>query len=306
MLDRYKPCCDDPTVELRCLIGSPACCPNGIWTCPDGLTGLYPSDLLNPDGPRCDNGCCELEATPDCGGLEPACCPEGSWTCPAKEGGYVCRDSAFVDPPGGQVCSDCCPRQSLVACFTGGASCCSEETWVCPDADSGLYNCGGVLVKETKGKPCSACCDPVLKPPGPFPCTSDELGCCPDGTWTCNMGDGKTFACGGELVVNPQGEICSTTVTPPVCCTVWVERPLLGLRDNTLKRCLVSINKCRDSRWIQQKALHNRRLQTATNFKWMSSWSRLRAGKNFMQLHSQFFHQRLVLWKTFASIDRPV
>ena len=34
--------------------------------------------------------------------------------------------------------------------------------------------------------------------------------CCSDGTWACSIGDGKTFSCGNELVVSPNGTVCDS------------------------------------------------------------------------------------------------
>ena len=208
--------CCDPTTKppgpFPCRGEGLACCPDGTWSCSIGDGKTFPCGgefVVEPQGKVCAvKGCCAKEAVPDCGGLKPGCCSDGSWACPGKDGGYICSDRAFLGPPDGKVCDECCPSQESISCAVGKVSCCSDGTWVCPDAASGLYMCGDVLVKKTNGEACEGCCDPAQKPPASS-CKGEGIACCPDGTWSCSLGDGKTFFCGGQQVEKPQGKVCA-------------------------------------------------------------------------------------------------
>jgi hypothetical protein len=62
------------------------------------------------------------------------------------------------------------------------------------------------------------CCDPTQRPGfgADFPgCRGEGFQCCPDGQWSCSIGDGKTFSCGGELVTTGFSEPCDTPIVCP-------------------------------------------------------------------------------------------
>jgi hypothetical protein len=63
------------------------------------------------------------------------------------------------------------------------------------------------------------CCDPMQSPGfgSDFGgCKGEGFRCCPDGQWSCSIGDGKTFPCGGELVTTGFSEPCNTPIVCPV------------------------------------------------------------------------------------------
>jgi len=118
--------------------------------------------------------CCDPTVPPRirCGYGGPYCCEDGSWTCQSEQGKYTCGDSELVEPPGGDVC----------------------KTTVEPTF---------VSVVEVK------CCDPNLEPGqnGNRFC-SEGHQCCPDGKWSCSIGDGETFPCGGDHISEGFGKKC--------------------------------------------------------------------------------------------------
>jgi len=72
--------------------------------------------------------------------------------------------------------------------------------------------------------PISMCCDPLTRPDGTNgnPICTEGSACCPDGTWSCSIGGGTTFPCGGQLlnsIVNPEafGTVCPTICASGQC-----------------------------------------------------------------------------------------
>jgi len=57
----------------------------------------------------------------------------------------------------------------------------------------------------------TACCDPLTEPgQHQNPLCLEGHACCPDsGEWSCSIGDGKTFICGGQQTTGPFGSTCS-------------------------------------------------------------------------------------------------
>jgi hypothetical protein len=102
--------CCAPTIPLRCLIGQPACCPEGSWACPNGDTNEYPcadGPITEPAGPICDHNkyvtntagdsCCDPNLPSLCKEGQAMCCPNGSWICPGvTTGTYNCEGEVFV------------------------------------------------------------------------------------------------------------------------------------------------------------------------------------------------------------------
>ena len=100
-----------------------------------------------------------------------------------------------------------------------GSACCPDGTWTCSIGDATTFPCDGVnlVVSEDEfGEICQdedACCDTSERP-----LCFEGSACCPDGTWTCSIGDARTFPCDGvNLVVAEDefGEICEEV---DVCC----------------------------------------------------------------------------------------
>jgi hypothetical protein len=69
----------------------------------------------------------------------------------------------------------------------------------------------------------SKCCD-AAKEPGQNgnPFCIEGAACCPDGTWSCSIGDGVSFPCGGKTITSGFGEVCNSS-----CCKTK-ERPGFG------------------------------------------------------------------------------
>jgi len=71
------------------------------------------------------------------------------------------------------------------------------------------------------------CCDP-LKEPGALgnPPSFEGHACCPDGSWGLSIGDNTNFACGQEVLTNPDGkicDICSLPSDPGPCEAIFVK-----------------------------------------------------------------------------------
>ncbi len=97
----------------------------------------------------------------------------------------------------------------------------------CDDAAQGLLRWDGTQLEFCTGDGWAEvllgapkkCCNPLEEPGvnGNPPCLEGSA-CCPNtGTWTCSIGDGVTFNCGGELIEQPQGKACINP--PPLACT---------------------------------------------------------------------------------------
>lgn len=98
---------------------------------------------------------------------------------------------------------------------------CPEDLRICEDGSSvkrDPYNncnfaaCDGL---PPQPPPPPKCCDP-LEQPGAFgnPFCIEGAACCPDGTWSCSIGDGRTFPCEGGLIDSGFGQAC------PLDCSV--------------------------------------------------------------------------------------
>jgi hypothetical protein len=71
----------------------------------------------------------------------------------------------------------------------------------------------------------NTCCDTATEPgQNNNQICKEGYACCPDGTWSCSIGDGKTFPCGGVLVENPVGTVCDTGDSN--CCDPAQQRRL--------------------------------------------------------------------------------
>lgn len=166
-------------------VGRDPCNNCEFFTCPDCDTQCTFDVSECPDGSfvsrdPCNN--CEFFPCPSCDNQ----CTFDVFECP--DGSYVSRDP----------CNDCefrpCPCQEQ----------CTDDVYVCEDG------------KELSRDPCTcefppcSCCDPKLEPgtnDNPF-CFEGHV-CCPDGTWSCGIGDG-TFSCGGEIVKESKGKVCTS------------------------------------------------------------------------------------------------
>jgi len=137
---------------------------------------------------------------------------------------------------------------------------CPNDRKPCPDGSylfrSNLLNCefpqcptpiNPVQINPTPIKPISlnkkSCCDPAMGSVPANPSCWERCACCPDGTWSPSLGDGKTFFCGGQQcrndgIINTCGGIlcgckpgyilntvtneCERCICPtikdPVCC----------------------------------------------------------------------------------------
>jgi hypothetical protein len=146
------------------------------------------------------------------------CCPDGSWSCSIGDGvSFPCGGEIITDGFG-EVCElDCklCPDGLFDGCNT--CDCSDPDRPICTK-----IACGPDDVKPktcTKGPSPpprdTKCCDPADEPGrfGNLLCDEGHA-CCPDGTWTCNIGDGISFPCGGELISSGFGEACDK----PSCC----------------------------------------------------------------------------------------
>jgi len=106
--------------------------------------------------------------------------------------------------------NECCDIGEYPMCFIGIARCCSQSReWVCPNGDTDEYNCpeeDGINqgcseeISDNKNNiNVDSRCDPNDKPgENGNPFCADGVTCCPNGTWSCGIGDG-TFACQEDL-----------------------------------------------------------------------------------------------------------
>ena len=92
-----------------------------------------------------------------------------------------------------------------------------------PERESASQWIRRVQLTTTSSSP--PCCDPLLRPGtnGNNIC-KEGSACCPDGTWACSIGDGMTFPCGNELVVDPIGLVCGEN-----CCE-FIDKPCKGVQ----------------------------------------------------------------------------
>jgi hypothetical protein len=93
---------------------------------------------------------------------------------------------------------------------------CPADAMICPDGSS----VGRDPAANCKFKPCPKkepkCCDPLTQPGfGSNPICFEGAQCCPDGQWSCSIGDGRSFPCGGEIITTGFGVPCDV----PIVCT---------------------------------------------------------------------------------------
>ncbi|MEZ4266884.1 MAG: Kazal-type serine protease inhibitor domain-containing protein [Myxococcota bacterium] len=214
-----------------------ACCPDGTWACSIGDAKTFPCGgelTQGPFGEVCpaEPGCCDGKTEPGAFGNPfcfegHACCPDGTWACSIGDGKtFSCGGELTTGPFGGicEVEDTCCDKAEFPLCLIGNAECCGDGTWACPDGKTGASQC-----KVKGGEVCpveGACCDKAKAPGvnGASGC-KENYACCPDGTWACSIGDGKTFPCGGELTQGPFGEVCPVE---PGCCDAKTEPGAFG------------------------------------------------------------------------------
>jgi hypothetical protein len=195
-----------------------ACCPDGQWACSigDGTTFPCGGELTTgPFGDVCPvaPGCCDAKTEPGEFGNPfcfegHACCPDGTWSCSIGDGKTFPCGGGLSTGPFGDACpveAKCCDKAEFPLCLIGTAECCGDGSWACPNGATGKSQC-----KVAGGEVCeAACCDPKTKPVlGGATFCKEGTACCPDGTWACSIGDGKTFPCGGELTTGPFGDVC--------------------------------------------------------------------------------------------------
>lgn len=243
-----EPCCDRST-QPDCGDDTPACCEGGIWAeCPsvnDGVAmykcaGVFDSD---PSGVVCK----EEETNCDESTKE---CPDGSILVPDPEN--ECKLPA---------CPCCDPVELPVCNGEGQAACCGNGEWSCPTIDEGeaFYKCSGsdellrtpltgivcevqdasqepmptlpdipseTTVKQDRMSEAATtkCCDPNEEPNiSDNPICKLGYQCCPDGTWACGVGDGRSFLCRNNLFyTGPFSEACPccNISTKPACNNV--------------------------------------------------------------------------------------
>ena len=228
------PCCD-PSAQPDC--SEAACCYDGSWSCPsivdDGTLSYSCGDLVQQDPPSgivckkeepVDFICCDPNEEPGkYGNGRPRegyqCCPDGTWTFSIGDGTTFSCAGELTTGPFSKACP-CCDHSEQLACDAGNAACCEDGSWSCPIiADDGTlsYSCGDLVLEDLpsgivckKEEPTDfSCCDPN-KEPGKYGNGRPREGyqCCPDGTWTVSIGDGKTFMCGGQETQGPFSEAC--------------------------------------------------------------------------------------------------
>jgi hypothetical protein len=246
------PKCCDPADEPGhfgnpfCTEGA-ACCPDGSWSCSIGDGVSFPcggETITSGFGERCDDADDDDDSKPKC--CDPAdepgqfgnpfctegaaCCPDGTWSCSIGDGkSFPCGGETIMSGFG-ERCEDddddskpkCCdaadePGQFGNPFCTEGAACCPDGTWSCSIGDGKSFPCGGETITSGFGERCdddddnddddddddsdsTTCCDP-LSQPGQFgnPFCIEGAVCCPDGTWSCSIGDGVSFPCGDKI-----------------------------------------------------------------------------------------------------------
>lgn len=209
---KFDPCCCDPNDEPG-QFGNPictdnyACCPDGSWSCSIGDGRTFPCEeetVVGPEGPFgkvCPKKACTKDAR---------VCPDGS--------------TRSRDPENDCEFFPCCceaPREPGMfgnpAC-DGDHACCADGTWACANKD-GIVSCDGTDTEGPFGEgACEwSCCDPFEEPGrGDNPICKEGHACCPDGTWSCSIGDGKTFMCGGQQTTGPFPDACGQVCTADV------------------------------------------------------------------------------------------
>ena len=235
-------CVDPETCEEPCDKGESwdpkleACCPDAIWIadcwCPEGWT-LETWEEYDENGcllgyacgcePGPQGECCDPTTEPGVGGNPicfegHACCPDGTWSCSIGDGKTFPCSGELTQGPFGEACEDLCEGFEAPGCTQSGCPAghvcdptvgCNPSYCGC-DAATGDILCtddcgGGTCVPEEP----VGCCDPTTEPGvGGNPICFEGHACCPDGTWSCSIGDGKTFPCSGELTQGPFGEAC--------------------------------------------------------------------------------------------------
>jgi hypothetical protein len=110
-----------------------------------------------------------------------------------------------------------CPRGFFDGCNScscganGQTAGCTKR--FCPP---GTYEDNAVC-NDPPPPPPSKCCDPFEKPgfgTNPPGC-KEGFECCPEGNWSCSIGDGTSFPCGGVIINTGFGKQCDV----PIVCT---------------------------------------------------------------------------------------
>lgn len=142
---------------------------------------------------------------------EPNCNPINCETCP--QGYFDGCNSCICSPRGGFTAA--CTRKFCPPGTETEPTCnCGTDTKTCPD--------GTIVNRDVMNgcefEPCptpTECCDPNGRPGfGSNPICFEGTQCCPDGQWSCSIGDGKSFPCGGEIITEGFGKPCDV----PIVC----------------------------------------------------------------------------------------
>eukprot|EP01084_Bolivina_argentea_P237756 399483_1 len=159
-------------------------------------TGCLPGYILNPNTNKCQGCICPAV-------YEPVCCNGKTYshscvaacqqaTGPCNDG--PCASSTTLEPCICPMVYDpvwCNGKKYSNSCFAA-CHCASSTTTLVPNINK--------------------CCDPNDKPGfNGNPICFEGAACCPDGTWSCSIGDGHTFPCGKTLLdtnINEMGKEC--------------------------------------------------------------------------------------------------
>ncbi|KAJ9464367.1 hypothetical protein DIPPA_15999 [Diplonema papillatum] len=134
----------------------------------------------------------------------------------------------------------------LAFCFAAAELVQPRRAQCCPAEKEPGAN-GNNICFEGFGERCESkepkCC-PAEKEPGASGNNICFEGhqCCPDGTWSCSIGDGVTFSCGGAAVTSGFGKKCAAAEQP--CCPARTEPGKYGA-----PACFGKPRCCRDGTW---------------------------------------------------------
>ena len=219
------------------------CCGEGTsWNSATGRCDVDPESpgFTGTHSPEYDSECKTIDQWGCCEG---ECC--GAGTRFDLTINYCVLNTGLVP----DVPPQCCDPDAFILCFIGTAQCCLDGTWSCPNGFTNEYLCAGEVTTGPFSKACDQagaagcpkdlqvcpdgfgvsrdpknnceffpcdCCDPATEP-GKFdnPLCIDGYVCCPNGDWSCGIGDG-TAPCGNLTVEigleSGVGRICETKV----------------------------------------------------------------------------------------------